>query len=102
MTELGNRLKSAYANAEACDKETGKCYKGETDLVAMFGNLSTSYDRLTWAWKAWADATKPEKSDYIKFVDVMNIGARDNGECHLNLRINFLFQLNREHVGYSI
>ncbi|XP_064637679.1 angiotensin-converting enzyme-like [Lineus longissimus] len=79
LTDLGSKLSAGYANAEACDKETGECYKGETDLVAMFADVNTGYDKLRWAWEAWANATKHLKEDYVKFVELMNRGAKENG-----------------------
>ena len=78
ISTLGTELDSIYGNAVVT--KDGESYRIEPEFTELMAT-SRDYGELTWAWKAWRDATGPQmKEKYSQLVDNMNQAARDNGQ----------------------
>lgn len=70
-------MESTYSKGQVCNKT--RCYSLNPDLYSIIGK-SRNYDELTFAWRGWRDSVgRNVKRDYIKYVELSNLGAKDNG-----------------------
>ncbi len=76
LTRISVGMKSLYGSGEYCT-DAGTCYDlGELeDLMAN----SRDPDSLLMAWAGWRTVSPPMKDDYVRFVELMNEGARSLG-----------------------
>ena len=73
-------MQSKYGSAEYC-KQGADC-RDETQLKTVL-ETSRNYDELLDAWKGWHDAARPLRTDYRRFVELANEGARQMGYADL-------------------
>ncbi|EDV25300.1 uncharacterized protein TRIADDRAFT_37492 [Trichoplax adhaerens] len=70
------KMESTYSKGRVCNKT--RCYVLNPDLYSIIGK-SRNYDELVFAWKGWRDSVgRNVKRDYMKYVEISNIGATDN------------------------
>jgi peptidyl-dipeptidase A len=79
LTKLASKLEGMYGKGTYCSG-TGtakKCRQlGELEDVLR---TSRDYDEQLEAWQGWHTIAQPMRPDYVKFVELSNIGARDMG-----------------------
>ncbi len=68
-----------YSTARVClEKES--CLQMEPGLQEVMAT-SRKPDELARVWKSWRDETGPKiKTDYLKYVKLLNEGAKENGK----------------------
>lgn len=79
-------MTNIYVHAKICPYEKQNCNLTEEGLTftpyikEMMKDLS-KFDKLTYVWKAWSDATGAKmKKQYEIYVDLYNEAAKANGE----------------------
>jgi peptidyl-dipeptidase A len=70
-------MDAKYGSAKYCPQGPESC-RDEVQLKAVL-EKSRNYDELLEAWKGWHDAARPLRSDYVRFVELANEGARTLG-----------------------
>ena len=70
-------MDAKYGSAKYCPQGPESC-RDEVQLKAVL-EKSRDYDELLEAWKGWHDAARPLRSDYVRFTDLANEGARTLG-----------------------
>jgi peptidyl-dipeptidase A len=76
LTQIATSLESRYGAGKYCPPE-GECQ----DLGALSRLMATSHDpaALLEAWSGWRTVSTDMRSDYARFVELSNAGARDLG-----------------------
>jgi len=76
VSRIATALTAAYGSGKYCPKPT-ECMSIE-DIAAT---METSRDpkRLLEVWRGWHEVAKPMRNDYVRFVELMNEGARELG-----------------------
>ncbi|HEX7071278.1 MAG TPA: M2 family metallopeptidase [Rhodothermales bacterium] len=76
LTRISASLQSQYGSGEFCPNE-GECMDlGELEEVI---NYSRDPDSLLMAWEGWRTVSQPMRAEYVRFVELMNEGARELG-----------------------
>jgi peptidyl-dipeptidase A len=80
MTRLGAALEAAYGSGKYCpsgSESRADCL----DVEAVTKILAESRDpqRLREVWEGWHTIAPPMKNDYVRFVELMNKGAKEIG-----------------------
>ena len=77
MTRLESRLSAQYGEGKYCPKGPASC----KTLEQLSDTMATSrhYDELLEAWKGWHDVGAGMRTDYSRFVELSNEGARTLG-----------------------
>jgi peptidyl-dipeptidase A len=70
-------MDAKYGSAKHCPQGPESC-RDEVQLKAVL-EKSRDYDELLAAWKGWHDAARPLRSDYVRFTELANEGARTLG-----------------------
>jgi peptidyl-dipeptidase A len=70
-------MEAKYGSAKYCPQGPESC-RDEVQLKAVL-EKSRNYDELLEAWKGWHDAARPLRSDYARFTELANEGARTLG-----------------------
>ncbi len=80
LTKIAAGMESAYGSGEYCDQD-GNC----RDLAELSDVLRSSRDagELLDAWRGWRTVSPPMRSDYQRFAELGNKGARELGFADL-------------------
>jgi peptidyl-dipeptidase A len=76
LATISTNMEGHYGSAKYCRGEND-CI-AETDIIRIMAN-SRDYDELLDVWTGWRGATKELKSDYVRFVELVNEGATELG-----------------------
>ena len=74
-------MEAKYGSAKHCPQGPESC-RDEVQLKAVL-ERSRDYDELLEAWQGWHDAARPLRSDYVRFTELANEGARTLGYADL-------------------
>jgi peptidyl-dipeptidase A len=74
-------MEAKYGSAKYCPQGPESC-RDEVQLKAVL-ERSRDYDELLEAWQGWHDAARPLRSDYVRFTELANEGARTLGYADL-------------------
>jgi len=77
LSQLATKLDAEYGAGKYCPPGGGEC-KNLDQLEAVLDH-SRDPKELADAWAGWHLIAKPMKSDYVRFVDLMNLGAHELG-----------------------
>jgi peptidyl-dipeptidase A len=77
LAAITSKMEGMYGAAKYCPKGPDSC-KDQTQLVNIMAN-SRNYDELLDAWTGWHSTARPIRSDYVRFVELANEGARELG-----------------------
>ncbi|KGQ19680.1 Dipeptidyl carboxypeptidase [Lysobacter dokdonensis DS-58] len=79
LTKVATKMEGMYGKGTYC-KTTGtsKSCRNLGELEDVLRS-SRDYDEQLDAWQGWHTVAQPIKADYVKFVELSNIGARDMG-----------------------
>jgi peptidyl-dipeptidase A len=79
LTRIASRMEGAYGKGSYCTGE------GASQQCRQLGQLedvlrrSRDYDVLLDAWQGWHTIAQPMRKDYVRFVELVNEGAREMG-----------------------
>jgi len=79
LTEIAARMEGMYGAGTYCTGE------GDAKQCRQLGELedvlrsSRDYDEQLQAWEGWHTISKPMRPDYVRFVELVNQGAREMG-----------------------
>ncbi|RPE77127.1 M2 family metallopeptidase [Vulcaniibacterium tengchongense] len=79
LTRIATKMEGMYGSGRYCKGE------GEAQQCRQLGELedvlrsSRDYDEQLDAWQGWHGVAKPMRQDYVRFVELVNQGARDLG-----------------------
>jgi peptidyl-dipeptidase A len=79
LTRIASKMEGMYGAGEYCTGEGGNktCRQlGELEDVLRG---SRDYDAQLDAWKGWHTIAQPMRKDYVRFVELVNEGAKDMG-----------------------
>ena len=76
LATISTNMEGHYGSAKYC-RGANDCI-AETDIIRIMAN-SRDYDELLDVWTGWRGATKELKSDYVRFVELVNEGATELG-----------------------
>ncbi len=79
LTRIATRMEGTYGAGTYCSGEGAQrsCRQlGELEDVLRG---SRDYDRQLDAWQGWHGVARPMRQDYVRFVDLVNEGARELG-----------------------
>ncbi|PJK00991.1 peptidase M20 [Lysobacteraceae bacterium NML91-0213] len=79
LTRIATRMEGTYGAGTYCTGEGAQrsCRQlGELEDVLRD---SRDYDRQLDAWQGWHGVARPMRQDYVRFVDLVNEGAREMG-----------------------
>ena len=79
LTRIATRMEGMYGAGQYCTGEGGAktCRQlGELEDVLR---SNRDYDAQLDAWRGWHTIAQPMRKDYVRFVDLVNEGARDMG-----------------------
>lgn len=86
LTATLTGIESIYNTARICPFDKQNCNlttEGLTldpEISAVMTN-SANYEELKWAWTQWRDKSgKLMRSEYKKYVELVNKAARENGD----------------------
>lgn len=77
LAKLATDLEGLYGAGKACD-ESGQQCKTLPELEHILAT-SRNYDEQLQAWLAWRRVSPPMRPMYQRFVELMNLGARELG-----------------------
>ncbi len=77
LTRLEARLEAGYGAAKVCLEGQDHCMS--VDELGELMATSRDYDELTRIWTAWHDTAASQRTDYARFVELANAGARELG-----------------------
>jgi peptidyl-dipeptidase A len=77
LSGLASKMEGLYGAAKYCPQGPDSC-KDQTQLVNIMAT-SRKYEELTDAWTGWHSTAKPLRTDYVRFVELANEGARELG-----------------------
>ena len=75
LTRLASKMEGMYGKGTYCK---GKDCKQLGDLEDILRS-SRDYDAQLDAWQGWHTIAQPMRKDYVRFVELVNTGARDMG-----------------------
>ena len=77
LSEIMTRMEGAYGSGKYCPDGLDSCRDLEqlSEVIAR----SRDYDELLEAWRGWRTISPPFRSDYQRFVELGNEGARELG-----------------------
>src|SRR5690606_8527476 len=79
LTRLATRMEGAYGAGRACTgNDADRQCRDLGELEAVLRS-SRDYDAQLDAWRAWHAVAAPMRKDYMRFVELLNEGARDLG-----------------------
>lgn len=79
LTKIATRMEGMYGAGTYCTGEgDDKQCRQLGDLEDVLRN-SRDYDEQLQAWEGWHTISKPMRKDYMRFVELVNEGARDMG-----------------------
>ncbi|HEY5810798.1 MAG TPA: M2 family metallopeptidase [Povalibacter sp.] len=86
LAAISSKMEGMYGAAKYCtpgktEKDPQSC-KNQSQLVNIMAT-SRKYDELTDAWTGWHNAARPLRTEYVRFVDLANEGARELGFADL-------------------
>ncbi len=79
LARIASRMEGMYGSGEYCTGE------GEAKTCRQLGELedvlrtSRDYDAQLDAWRGWHTISQPMRKDYVRFVELVNEGAKDMG-----------------------
>ena len=79
LTRIATRMEGMYGAGTHCTGE------GDAQVCRDIGQLSEvlatsrDYDAQLQAWEGWHTISQPMRKDYVRFVELVNEGARDMG-----------------------
>ena len=79
LTQIATRMEGMYGSGKYCTGE------GDAKQCRELGELedvlrsNRDYDAQLDAWQGWHTVAPPMRKDYVRFVDLVNEGARDLG-----------------------
>jgi peptidyl-dipeptidase A len=77
LARVSSKMEGMYGSAKYCPEGPTSC-KDQTALVEVMAH-SRNYDELLDAWTGWHNTARPMRSDYVRFVELANEGARELG-----------------------
>jgi peptidyl-dipeptidase A len=77
LTQLSAGLEAAYGEGKYCPKGPESCRN--LDQLEVVMAKSRSVEELTEAWAGWHTISRPMRTDYTRFVELANEGARELG-----------------------
>jgi peptidyl-dipeptidase A len=77
LATLASSLEATYGTGKYCPGGGEECFT-EQDLIKRMAT-STDYADLLDAWRGWRTVSPPMRSEYQRFVELMNEGARELG-----------------------
>jgi peptidyl-dipeptidase A len=77
MAKIGARLDATYGAGKYCPKPD-ECYDIE-QITRKVADTKLSPETRLEFWRGWHTISRPMKSDYARFVDLTNEGARELG-----------------------
>jgi peptidyl-dipeptidase A len=77
LSQLGTKLDAEYGAGKYCPPGGGECRN--LDQLEAILDHSRDPKELADAWAGWHSIARPMKADYARFVDLMNVGARELG-----------------------
>ena len=79
LAALGSKLGAAYGAGKSCrdanDPKTCRNLNELSEVMAKNRDWNASLD----AWKGWHDVARASRTDYVRFAELLNEGARDTG-----------------------
>src|SRR5690606_6748770 len=79
LTQIVTRMEGMYGAGEVCTGEgADRQCRQLGDLEDVLRN-SRDYDARRQAWRGWHTIGKPMRKDYVRFVELVNEGAKDMG-----------------------
>ncbi len=79
LTRLTAGLEAAYGQSKGCHDEGGKAVCRTVEELDEIMATSRDYDTVTRAWADWHAIARPLRTDYARFVELANDGARELG-----------------------
>lgn len=82
LTRIATRMEGMYGSGEYCagQGEARKCLQlGDLEEILRNEEGKYSYEDQLDAWKGWHTIAQPMRTDYTRFVELVNTGARDMG-----------------------
>ncbi|HUS24443.1 MAG TPA: M2 family metallopeptidase [Candidatus Binatia bacterium] len=85
LTAIGTRLQAEYGAGKYCRDAADEKSCRNLDQLSKVLAKSRDYGELLDAWRGWRTISPPMRKDYARFVELMNLGAKDlrfadNGE----------------------
>jgi peptidyl-dipeptidase A len=81
LAGITSKMEGMYGAAKYCPKGPDSC-KDQTQLVNIMAD-SRNYDELLDVWTGWHSTARPIRSDYVRFVELANEGAKQLGFADL-------------------
>lgn len=81
LAAIASKMEGVYGAAKYCPSGPQSC-KDQGQLTDIMAN-SRKYDELTEAWMGWHSTARPNRKDYVRFVELANEGARELGFADL-------------------
>ncbi|MFT3805625.1 M2 family metallopeptidase [Arenimonas sp.] len=81
LTSIGTKMSGDYGAGKWCpDKDNPASCKDIGQIDDVLSDVpNRSYDEQLQAWQGWHTISMPMKKDYVRFVELSNEGARDQG-----------------------
>src|SRR5690606_5178491 len=79
LARIASRMEGMYGSGQYCTGE------GEAKRCRQLGELedvlrtSRDYDEQLDAWRGWHTISQPMRKDYVRFVELVNQGAKEMG-----------------------
>jgi peptidyl-dipeptidase A len=83
LSALAAKLEATYGEGKYCETVAGKEVCHNIDAVTKTMADSRDYDELLAAWNGWHTVGRPMRSDYVRFVELANEGAKELGYADL-------------------
>jgi peptidyl-dipeptidase A len=83
LATLAARLEATYGEGKFCETQGGKEVCHNIDDVTETLAKSRNFDELLAAWNGWHTISKPMRTDYVRFVELANEGAKELGFADL-------------------
>jgi peptidyl-dipeptidase A len=77
LARISSKMEGMYGAAKYCPQGPASC-KDQTALVDVMAH-SRDYDELLDTWTGWHNTARAMRSDYARFVELANEGARELG-----------------------
>ena len=81
LTSIGTKMSGAYGAGKWCpDKDNPSTCRDIGQIEDVLADVpNRSYDEQLQAWQGWHTISVPMRKDYMRFVELSNEGARDQG-----------------------
>jgi peptidyl-dipeptidase A len=83
LATLAAKLEATYGEGKYCEARDGKEVCRNIDDVTEVMAKNRNFDQLLAAWTGWHTISRPMRSDYVRFVELANEGAKDLGYADL-------------------